>query len=55
MTAKENVVRLKASIKKRLTDGLDDLKSGRIPGPFSSDSELIRSLRNEAQNRKKGK
>jgi AbrB family looped-hinge helix DNA binding protein len=35
----------KALIEKRLAEGLDDIREGRIHGPFRSASALLRSLR----------
>jgi hypothetical protein len=43
----------KTLIEKRLVEGLEDLKRGRTYGPFSSASALIRSLHDEAKQRKK--
>jgi AbrB family looped-hinge helix DNA binding protein len=35
----------KALIEKRLADGLDDIRNGRVHGPFRSVPALLRSLR----------
>jgi AbrB family looped-hinge helix DNA binding protein len=35
----------KALIEKRLAEALEDVKKGRVHGPFSSADEMIRSLR----------
>ena len=35
----------KALIEKRLAEGLDDIRNGRVSGPFRSASALVRSLR----------
>ena len=39
----------RALIEKRLAEGLEDLKKGRVYGPFSSAKEAIRSLHREAK------
>jgi len=39
----------RAFIEKRLAEGLEDLKKGRVYGPFSSAKEAIRSLHREAK------
>ncbi len=36
-------------IEKRLAEGLEDIKKGRVYGPFSSAKETIRSLHREAK------
>lgn len=36
-------------VEKRLAEGLEDIKKGRIYGPFSSAKEMIRSLRRETK------
>jgi len=35
----------KALIEKRLAEGLDDIRKGRVHGPFTSVSALVRSLK----------
>ncbi len=40
-------------IEKRLAEGLEDIKKGRVYGPFSSAKETIRSLHREAKKLKK--
>ncbi len=40
-------------IEKRLAEGLEDLKKGRVYGPFTSAKELVRSLHREAKKLKK--
>jgi len=40
-------------IDKRLAEGLEDLKKGRVYGPFSSAKDTIRSLHREAKKLKK--
>ncbi len=40
-------------IEKRLAEGLEDLKKGRVYGPFTSAKELVRSLHREARKLKK--
>ncbi len=40
-------------IEKRLAEGLEDIKKGRVYGPFSSAKEMIRSLHREAKKLKK--
>lgn len=40
-------------IERRLAEGLEDLKKGRVFGPFSTAKETIRSLHREAKKRKK--
>jgi AbrB family looped-hinge helix DNA binding protein len=43
----------RAFIEKRLAEGLEDLKKGRVYGPFSSAKEAIRSLHREAKKLRK--
>ena len=43
----------RALIEKRLAEGLEDLKKGRVYGPFSSAKEAIRSLHREAKKLRK--
>jgi len=43
----------RAFVEKRLAEGLDDLKKGRVYGPFSSAREAVRSLRRETKKLKK--
>ena len=38
-------------IERRLTEGLDDVRRGRVHGPFSSGQALVRSLRQGARTR----
>ena len=40
-------------IEKRLAEGLEDLKKGRVYGPFTSAKELVRSLHRETKKLKK--
>ena len=40
-------------IERRLAEGLDDIKRGRVYGPFSSAKEVIRSLHREAKKLRK--
>ena len=35
----------KALVEKRLAEGLEDIRKGRVRGPFRSASALVRSLR----------
>jgi AbrB family looped-hinge helix DNA binding protein len=35
----------KALVEKRLAEGLNDIRAGRVQGPFSSAAELVHSLR----------
>jgi AbrB family looped-hinge helix DNA binding protein len=37
----------KALVEKRLVEALEDVKRGRVHGPFRSASELVKSLRQE--------
>jgi AbrB family looped-hinge helix DNA binding protein len=53
ITLTPKVVVDRALIEKRLAEGLEDLKKGRVYGPFSSAREVIRSLRREAKRLKK--
>jgi len=39
-------------IEKRLAEGLEDIKQGRVYGPFSSAKEMIRSLRGSKKAKK---
>lgn len=39
-------------IDKRLAEGLEDIKHGRVYGPFASAKEVVRSLHREAKRRK---
>lgn len=39
-------------VDKRLAEGLEDIKHGRVYGPFSSAKEMTRSLRREAKRSK---
>jgi AbrB family looped-hinge helix DNA binding protein len=41
----------KALIEKRLAEGLDDIRKGRIRGPFPSVPALVRSLRKGSKSR----
>jgi AbrB family looped-hinge helix DNA binding protein len=43
----------RAFIERRLAEGLEDLKKGRIHGPFSSAKDTVRSLHREARKLKK--
>ena len=43
----------RAFIEKRLAEGHEDLKKGRVYGPFSSAKEAIRSLHREAKKLRK--
>jgi len=43
----------RAFVEKRLAEGLDDLKKGRVYGPFSSAREAVRSLHRETKRLKK--
>ena len=43
----------RAFVEKRLAEGLDDLKKGRVYGPFSSAREAVRSLHRETKELKK--
>lgn len=43
----------KAMIEKRIAEGLEDIRRGRVYGPFSSAEELIRSLHREAKKLRK--
>jgi len=43
----------RAFLEKRLAEGLEDLKKGRVYGPFSSAKEAIRSLHREAKKLRK--
>ncbi len=40
-------------IERRLSEGLEDIKKGRIYGPFASAKDMIRSLHREAKKLKK--
>ncbi len=42
----------KELIEKRLTEGLEDIKAGRVHGPFSSAKEAIRHLRKSRKARR---
>ena len=44
----------RAFVEQRLTEGLDDLKKGRVYGPFTSAKAVVRSLRQEARKINKG-
>jgi AbrB family looped-hinge helix DNA binding protein len=41
----------KALVEKRLAEGLNDIREGRIQGPFRSASELLRSLHRPPKNK----
>ena len=41
----------KALIEKRLAEGIEDIRKGRVRGPFRSASALVRSLRKARKNR----
>ena len=53
ITLTPKVVVDRSFIEKRLPDGLDDIKSGRVYGPFSTARQAIRSLRRETKRLKK--
>ena len=53
ITFTPKVVVDRALIEKRLAEGLEDIKKGRVYGPFSSAREAIRSLHREAKRLKK--
>jgi len=53
ITLTPKVVVDRAFMDKRLTEGLEDIKKGRVYGPFSSAKEATRSLRKEAKKLKK--
>lgn len=38
----------KALIEKRIAEGLEDIRSGRVRGPFKSAAAMVRSLRKSA-------
>lgn len=40
-------------VERRLTEGLDDVRRGRVHGPFSSGKALVRSLRQGARTRRR--
>lgn len=40
-------------IEKRLAEGLEDIRGGRVYGPFSSAEELVRSLRKSKRKKRK--
>ncbi len=44
---------LKSVIESRLAEGLEDIRKGRIYGPFSSAKALVRSLHRETRKLKK--
>jgi len=39
-------------VEKRLAEGLEDIKAGRVYGPFSSAKDMIRSLRGAQKSKK---
>ena len=39
----------KALVEKRLAEGLEDIRKGRVTGPFRSASSMIRSLRKDSK------
>jgi AbrB family looped-hinge helix DNA binding protein len=41
----------KALVEKRLAEGLDDIRAGRVRGPFRSVPALVRSLRKRRKSR----
>jgi hypothetical protein len=43
----------KALIEKRLAEGLEDIKKGRVYGPFRSVNAMLRSLHREAKKKVK--
>lgn len=43
----------RAFIEKRLAEGLEDIRKGRVHGPFSSAKELVHSLRSRRSPRKR--
>jgi AbrB family looped-hinge helix DNA binding protein len=43
----------KMLIEKRLAEGLEDIKRGRVYGPFSTAKKAVRSLHREAKRHKK--
>jgi AbrB family looped-hinge helix DNA binding protein len=53
ITLTPKVVLDRAFVEKRLAEGLEDAKAGRVHGPFGSAKETVRSLRQEARRLKK--
>jgi hypothetical protein len=47
--------RFKAELDKGLAEGLEDIRRGRVYGPFTSAKEAIRFLHAETKKRKKAK
>jgi AbrB family looped-hinge helix DNA binding protein len=45
ITLTPKIVIDRAFIEKRLAEGLEDIRKGRVYGPFASAEELVRSLR----------
>jgi hypothetical protein len=46
-------VKEKFQVEQRLAEGLEDLKKGRVYGPFTSSKALVRSLHRESRKLKK--
>jgi len=44
----------KELVEKRLTEGLEDIKRGRVHGPFSSAKDAVRTLRGSRRRGKRG-
>ncbi len=44
---------IEKEIKERLAEGLEDIRTGRVTGPFRSAKELIRSLRSHKVTRRR--
>lgn len=53
ITLTPKVVMDRATVEKRLAEGLEDVKAGRIYGPFTSAKETVRSLHREARRTQK--
>ena len=44
---------IEKEIKKRLAEGLEDIRTGRVTGPFQSAKELVRSLHSHKVTRRR--
>jgi AbrB family looped-hinge helix DNA binding protein len=53
ITLTPKVVVDRAFVERRLAEGLENIKAGRVYGPFASAKETVRSLRREARPKKR--